>query len=287
MDYYYMRWWNKDTVIELNRETIQNGVVWHWVWLKINWSIFVVLVIILSIILYFMRLFGNYCRLLMGNDSLSLWKMPYWVYIYILVLFAISYYLWVPRIYIVWLLIFIFNIYYVIKLLIFDIQHDYYVGCEYKMELRWDWRMIALHIKYMLLTENDRMYVLDHWKGIYDNQYFADYWIFCTYDYFPRFEENYNIFEVFIYSPERRLKMALLYFASWSFEFVSGANYPKLLSFLEACELKISAEEFYKMVWPNETLSAYPGNGLYKLVAAKSEYLSVYEYLSLEEGSYY
>lgn len=199
-------------------------------WQDINYLIKAMFILLKWIIEYFSMSFQNYSKILLGlSIKINIFKMPIKFYIYFIFTLFLSFFLMIPRIYIVWELLVIWKISVLIKKIWQDWikwnRVDYLKGectlfsCFSERiwiefyEDRWDKRYIDSEVS--ISNKNFRNLLTDDWILIYPEGLINEF-IFYTklpsWEQDPRhletFIENINdILKIFEYSQDRYKKL--------------------------------------------------------------------------------
>ena len=136
----------------------------------LNYPINLIISIIKAIILYFMMIFKNYCLLLLGKHNNLFWKLPMWFYLRFLILCIISIYLMIPRIYIIWVILFLLKT--------VDVLQKTIKARIYSKNWRFILWFVVIQSEIIGNLVTEPGFDLD-WDVIYNKEYYLDYLIFC------------------------------------------------------------------------------------------------------------
>lgn len=202
----------------------------------------VIMLVFIVIIEYFCITFQNYSKLLLGlNEKINWREVPKLFYIYFILTFMLSWVLMTPRIYIIWVILLVWNINFIIKGLI-----KYLWRCCTDIDIR-KWYLNNRYTFICLLLDNlssmlrgkrknFRFIIMDvsdwnlhgfedlvddwtnNWKLLYDSGLTRDYY---WYSRLPKWHDAqymhgvYEVLYIFEYLPDRYKKLIFRMFMSY------------------------------------------------------------------------
>ncbi len=226
-------WWNsKETRYTSSKCEISYNVKLWLSWISWNGYVKFMNNIFLSIILYFMKGFNNYSLLILGGleiSSSSILK-NYKYYLFIILTFILSYSILVPRLYIMWVCILIWNW---VRLSKDDIDSDFWEKKLSVEEYYYEYlKRICKRMRYgyfrRKISKETRESLKDitsiNWPKVYGKDYICDYiffldpffyrgWMMDTITYF-------DILDLFIYQENWRAN----YMAKFYWKRTGGEN---------------------------------------------------------------
>lgn len=175
----------------------------------------ILLKIIVMFIEYFIFVFQNYCKVLLGlSERIEISKIPLWFFVYFLVVVLLSIFLMTPRIYIIWVIFVTLNILKLLYKLINEtfIKHEYltrgYIFFYYLTDCNYNDSFINYILNNILsYIQGKRNNYNWNWELIYNKGLLKDYIIYSKCNYWGLGSDiiRYvkDVFYIFEYSPDR------------------------------------------------------------------------------------
>lgn len=258
------------------------------VWIKCIFNLLLMLKIVYLILNYFIKLFNNYSKLLLAKNQkiklLELLKNSKYLS-FLIITFLLSWTILVPRIYIVWVSIFIWNwLYYVVISNSLSLEKGV---IKFIINLF----LNILNINNVFISADLESYdIIKEWKLIYNLDYYADYLRFFEGVFFVAqdwdadawfYLDYFEVMEFFIFDSKWRLKfiakILLLNSRDRSYE-----DYEDVLDFL-CTEYSVEKEGLCKVIRVDIgkqviTYAWYP---------AKDNNITLFDYLILYNARYF
>ncbi len=260
--------------------------------------IWVLFILIISIIEYFSKVFQNYSKIILGLLKINFLEIPFTFYIYFSFTLILSIFLMKPRIYIIWIILFIWNVLEILSIIYNDWN---------RFQLRYleGWISLFRYLVWILrgfLFEKRRINRFisgstydykgidlwtDEWKLIYPEGLVKDYLLYTRNDFDMEYLGIFEVLYIFEYRVDRYNQLILRRFVR--FVFITGSNdlqYSLPIQFylhnLQSSYSDLDTEDLIKEYWVNE-LSEEDNWDFTKKGAASKWRKNIMHELSLEE----
>jgi hypothetical protein len=251
--YFRIPWCCKETRYHLSKCEISYNVKLWESWTHPYGNVKFMNNIFLSIILYFMKGFNNYSLLILGEFEISSSSIlkNYKYYLFIILTFILSYIILVPRLYIMWVCILIWNW---VRLSKDDIDSDFWEKKLSVEEYYYEYlkrickRMRYGYFRYQISKETKESLkdiTSIYWPKVYGKDYICDYIFFLDEDIWnvAEFDNTtyFDIIDLFVYQKNWRAK----YIATihWTATFSEVEDVESYLDYIEISSERYSVEK--------------------------------------------
>ena len=257
----------------------------------------VFLYILLVIFEYFSFIFQSYAKLIIGKSGMSrFWNIPLKYWILIIGTFYISFALGMPRIYIMWIILLLWNIIAVLKVL-----NDFRYECQSfrpfndevlfitkrQMDIKHRKRFVTIKLNLFNRKHIDRLTY--DWHYLYPQGLFEDYICYSQLDYWALDEANYPMvldiyhpwLDVFTYSEDRLYKiLGRVSYNYWIYrEFEWDEEIKEMQNLPDALALMKNIIDFYGISIELKQLGPYIQEAELSFLKRRGFFIPAYKYI--------